>query len=297
MYGVATMEDEIREYSNNYTKDVWIAKMDIKSFFMSINKKRLADMVDTFIVEHYPENRKKEKLKWLCRKIIMHHPERKCIKKGDKKAWERLAKGKSLFDVGDTCGLPIGNLTSQIFANFYLTPLDNFITKTLGFAHYGRYVDDFLILFDDKEKLKIAIPYICDFAERFLCVKIHPDKRYIQHYSKGVRFIGGIIKPNRKYILNRTKGSFYYKMTHEFKDVNPELAERLVCVVNSYLGFFRFYASYRLRKQMLTKMGLLDKWIDKGYIKICNDYKKVKLVKKPKKLYKSIDEMTVVDVD
>lgn len=158
-------------------------------------------------------------------------------------------------------------------------------------------MDDFLILFDDKEKLKIAIPYICDFAERFLCVKIHPDKRYIQHYSKGVRFIGGIIKPNRKYILNRTKGSFYYKMTHEFKDVNPELAERLVCVVNSYLGFFRFYASYRLRKQMLTKMGLLDKWIDKGYIKICNDYKKVKLVKKPKKLYKSIDEMTVVDVD
>lgn len=294
MHGVSTMEKEIREYSNNYTKDLWIAKMDIKSFFMSIRKEHLANMMDEFIVEHYPDNRKKEKLRWLCRLIIMHHSEKLCVRKGDIKAWEKLAKGKSLFDVGETCGLPIGNLTSQIFANFYLTPLDNFITKTLGFIHYGRYVDDFLIISDSKEKLKLAIPYICDFAKRFLYVRIHPNKRYMQHYSKGVRFIGGIIKPYRKYILNRTKGSFYFKMTHEFKQVNPELAERLVCVVNSYLGFFRFYASYRLRKRMLTKMGLLDAWIEAGYIVICKDYKKIKLVKKKLPEYRSVNDIPIL---
>lgn len=226
----------------------------------------------------------------------MHHPEKMCIKKGDKAAWNKLAKGKSLFDVGDVCGLPIGNLTSQVFANFYLTPLDNFITKELRFIHYGRYVDDFMILSNDKDKLLKSIPCICTFAEKELMVKIHPDKRYIQHYSKGVRFIGGILKPHKKYILSRTKGSLYYKLTTEFKDVKPELAERLVCVVNSYLGFFRFYASYKIRKKMLTKMGLLDKWIEKGYIEICDDYKKIRLINRQDNSCKSISEMPVIEL-
>lgn len=146
LYGVKTMFEYIKECTENYTKDAWILKMDIKSFFMSINKQLLADMIDDFIVEYYENDRKKEKLRELCKQIVLHHPELNCEKRGDKSLWAKLDPNKSLFNVGYERGLPIGNLTSQILANFFLTKLDRFIKETLGFKYYGRYVDDFMIV-------------------------------------------------------------------------------------------------------------------------------------------------------
>ena len=72
------------------------------------------DMLDDFIVQNYPDNRKKEHLRWLCKMIILHHPEDNCIKTGSDKLWAKLPKSKSLFYVGKDKGLAIGNLTSQI---------------------------------------------------------------------------------------------------------------------------------------------------------------------------------------
>ena len=118
MYGVKTMFEYIKECTENYTKDAWILKMDIKSFFMSINKQLLADMIDDFIVEYYENDRKKEKLRELCKQIVLHHPELNCEKRGDQSLWAKLDSNKSLFNVGYERGLPIGNLTSQIFCQF-----------------------------------------------------------------------------------------------------------------------------------------------------------------------------------
>ena len=220
LYGVKTMFEYIKECTENYTKDAWILKMDIKSFFMSINKQLLADMIDNFIVEYYENDRKKEKLRELCKQIVLHHPELNCEKRGDQSLWTKLDPNKSLFNVGYERGLPIGNLTSQIFANFFLTKLDRFIKETLGFKYYGRYVDDFMIVSSDKEKLKSSVDKIIEFAQRELKLTIHSNKRYFQHYTKGVQFIGSVIKPNRIYVLNRTKGSLYYKLRNLFN--NPD---------------------------------------------------------------------------
>ena len=154
LYGINTIYDYIKECSCGYTKDSWILKMDIKSFFMSIVKDKLANMLDDFIVNVYPDNRKKNKLRELCKMIVMHHPELNCERHCDLSLWDSLEYNKSLFNVGDKKGLPIGNLTSQMFANFYLTPLDKFIKNDLGFKYYGRYVDDFVIISNDRKGLK-----------------------------------------------------------------------------------------------------------------------------------------------
>jgi RNA-directed DNA polymerase len=105
-------------------------------------------------------------------------------------------------------GLPIGNLTSQIFANFYISAFDHFMKKELGIRYYGRYVDDFIIIHPDKEYLKSLIPVISNYLNNELKLKLHPKKIYLQHYTKGVKFLGTVIKPNRIYIANRTKGNF-----------------------------------------------------------------------------------------
>lgn len=273
LYGVKTMFEYIKECTENYTKDAWILKMDIKSFFMSINKQLLADMIDNFIVEYYENDRKKEKLRELCKQIVLHHPELNCEKRGDQSLWTKLDPNKSLFNVGYERGLPIGNLTSQIFANFFLTKLDRFIKETLGFKYYGRYVDDFMIVSSDKEKLKSSVDKIIEFAQRELKLTIHSNKRYFQHYTKGVQFIGSVIKPNRIYVLNRTKGSLYYKLRNLFNNPDEKRLDKLIMTVNSYIGYMKHYNTYNIRKFFLNDSGLLDKWkdliiIDEKYEKI-----------------------------
>lgn len=280
--GIKTVSNMMYEASNHYTTDAWIAKLDMKSFFMSIDKIRLSRMIDDLIVKKYPDNRKKQKIRELCTQIIMHHPEQDCVKKGDISLWDKLPKRKSLFSVEGEYGLPIGNLTSQIFANYYLTPMDEYILNELGFKYYARYVDDIVIISDDKAKLLDGIGKIDRFAKEFLGISVHPNKRYIQYYKNGVRFIGAIIKPGRKYILNRTKGMFINKLKTKFKHYNPQKAIDFMMCVNSYLGFLRQHSSYNIRKEILTDKSLIGEWLP--YINIEENFKKITLKNNPDKI-------------
>jgi len=107
------------------------------------------------------------------------------------------------------CGLPIGNLTSQLFGNVYLDEFDHWVKKYLHIKYYGRYVDDFVLIHPSKEYLKLSISYIRDYLKEKLHLELHPNKIYLQHFSKGVKFLGAVIKPYRIYIASRTKGNFY----------------------------------------------------------------------------------------
>ncbi len=86
---------------------------------------------------------------------------------------------------------------------------DQYVKKELEIKYYGRYVDDFIIIHLEKEHLKMIQPLITDFLNKKLKLTLHSKKIYLQHFSKGVKFLGAVIKPNRIYIANRTKGNFY----------------------------------------------------------------------------------------
>ncbi|MDR0423256.1 MAG: RNA-directed DNA polymerase [Rickettsiales bacterium] len=117
-----------------------------------------------------------------------------------------------MFSARFNCGLPIGNLTSQLFSNIYLHDFDSYVKDELKLPYYGRYVDDFIIMHSDKEYLKKLIPLLSSFLQQHLMLSLHPKKIYLQHYTKGVSFVGTIIKPYRKYIRKRTLGYFYQKI-------------------------------------------------------------------------------------
>lgn len=115
---------------------------------------------------------------------------------------------KACFIVRQIVGYPSATF-SQIFANFYMNEFDHFIKHKSAIAYYGRYVDDFVIIHSDKDRLKTLLPTISDFLQSHLHLTLHPKKIYLQHYSKGIRFLRVFIKPHRIYIGNRTKGNFY----------------------------------------------------------------------------------------
>jgi hypothetical protein len=268
-YGVERADRFIKSCSEKYTKDCYILKLDVLGFFMHINRKLLYNMLEQFIHKNY-EHIDKSLVLEITQKIIFNNPTQNCIIKGQKKNWEGLPKNKSLFHSPPDCGLPIGNLTSQVFANFYMHQFDALVTKELGLKYYGRYVDDFIIVHHDKEYLKSLIPQLSNILLSTLQLTLHPKKIYLQHYSKGVKFLGTVIKPNRIYIANRTKGNFYNAIEKQNKVIQnhkptKEDKAAFLSSMNSYLGIMKHYKSYKLRKEMIFKR-LSGYWFNHVYL-------------------------------
>ena len=246
-YGIGRLNKAIRGVSDNYTKDAYILKLDIKSYFMSIDKNILfKDVEKTLYKFRYKLNCNLDFLLWIIKIVIFHNPVKNVIIKGSRKDWQGLPKSKSLFLTKENKGLPIGNLTSQLFGNIYLDCMDKYIKDTLGFKYYGRYVDDFYILDKSKNRLKDAIRAIRNFIKKKLGLILHPNKIYLQHFTKGVKFLGVFLKPYRIYVDKRIKKSFYTALDKEYEDISS-----FVSSVNSYLGFMSNYDTFNLRKKLL----------------------------------------------
>lgn len=260
-YGIRKCRDYIKEATNNYQEEWFVVKCDLKAFFMTINKERLEQKLFTFYDKRfkYKDKRDLEFIKYLTHLVVMNEPQNNCIRKQSIDHWDGLPKDKSLFSCTKGFGIPIGNLTSQIFANLYLSDFDHFVKETLGIKYYGRYVDDFFILCKTTAEATEIVRKCRDYLKSE-GVNLHPKKLYIQPATRGVKFIGAVIKPNRIYISNRTKGNMYatikkfHDAIHKRLDNGGELSfrdmEHIVGSLNSYVGFLVHYATYNIRKKM-----------------------------------------------
>ena len=157
-----------------------------------------------------------------------------------------------------------------------MSEFDHYIKDFLHIEYYGRYVDDFFIIMKDKEKLK-EITRLIKIKLNSMGVLLHPKKHYLQHYSKGVQIIGGIIKPNRTYISNRTKNNFYtsvrkFGMYAESNNLEIDEIQYIFNSINSYLGFLKHHKTYNIRHKALFSywMYCLSKWMmpNKNYSKV-----------------------------
>lgn len=260
MYGVTMLHNDIKEYSQNYTRDCYIAKLDLQGFFMSINKAMLAEMIDKFILERYKGD-DIEDLRFLCRVVILHSPEKSCERHSPLHYWDYLPANKSLFTNGESLGVAIGNLFAQHFANFLLNILDWYLLNDLGFTYVGRYVDDFYILDTDKQKILAAVPKIRELLGKY-GLTLHPHKFYIQHYTKGVEFTGNVVKKQRIYVCNRTLKNFVMAVRRLNRAETIEEVEHAVSSINSYLGFMRHANEYSKRRKILKMLEPhVFKWV------------------------------------
>lgn len=150
LYGVKRLHEQVRQCSENYTKDCYIAKFDFHGFFMSIHKPTLYKKLHEFITAYY-KGEDINLLLYLVKKVVLHNPELNCIKRSPARMWDGLPENKSLFTTGKDYGMPIGNLTSQMFANFYINQFDKLMLNK--FHYYGRYVDDFFVIVRNKQEI------------------------------------------------------------------------------------------------------------------------------------------------
>lgn len=276
---VNSLQSHILQCSQNFTKDCWVARFDFKGFFMSIDKMLLWDMIAKFVKYLYKGD-DIECLLYLLKTTIDNKPQENCIKNSPLKMWKLIPKNKSLFTNNPDYGLPIGNLTSQLFANFFLSFFDWFILKVLKFEHYVRYVDDFTIASDDKQRILDAIPLFRKFLKEELHITLHPDKIYIQHATKGIKFVGSQLKYERKYVGNRTVSHFYQTIMRynaiARRDECEENLEKFRASINSYLGFLKDGNNYATKRRLMNKIN--KKWFK--YIYIGEHFDKVIIKKK-----------------
>jgi len=258
-FGIKRVNHFIRSCSENYHKDCYILKIDIQGYFMSIDRSLCYEMVKQPVVKNTGKiTGDIEIILYLIRKTIFNDPVNGCIFRSEMSEWEGLPASKSLFHAGKNKGLPIGNLTSQLFANIYLDKFDHFMKQQMKLKYYGRYVDDIVLVHPDQNYLKSLIPGTREYLKKELMLQLHPLKIYLQHYTKGVVFLGALIKPYRIYIGNRTKGNFYTAIDRHneiARGHKPTKEERskFLSSMNSYLGIMKHYKTYKLIKRMLFK--------------------------------------------
>lgn len=279
LYGIQRVEQHVKTCSENYTRDCYIMKLDISGYFMSIEKQRLYHCVCAFLNGRYPE-KDMPMLHYMLRKTIFNRPEKNCIRKMPRNRWRGLPKNKTLFGTDGRTGLPIGNLTSQLLALLFLDELDHKITQEWGVPHYGRYVDDMVLVHPSKDHLLT----VCGRISRWLKahgLRLHPKKMYLQHYAKGVLFVGGMIKPGRKYISHRTQGRLFARINHynsllaESQQTSRLAVEGMVATMNSYLGMMCHYDTQRLFHRVLGRVS--SHWYRQVCFCRCGDHCKVML--------------------
>ena len=259
LYGIQHIEQHIRDCSEDYTRDCYIMKLDISGFFMSIEKQKLFDCVMRFVGRHF-SGQEYDELEYLLEKTIFNRPELDCVFKVPRRKWKGLPANKSLLGTDGKSGLPIGNLTSQLLALLYLDELDHLVTGEWGVVHYGRYVDDMVLVHPSKQHLLEVRNKISDWLEAH-GLRLHPKKMYLQHYKKGVKFIGGVIKPGRKYVTNRTTGRLFSKMSRfdhilgDARKVGKQVLKELLATMNSYLGMMCHYDAQRLFRRVLARLS------------------------------------------
>ena len=276
---VKFLEAGMKRVSCNYTKDAHVGRLDLLSFFMSINKDLLWNRLRDFIVKHY-QGSDKDTLLWVSEVTVKHRPQDNCVRKGDLSLWYKLPKHKSLFCMN---GMAIGNITSQILANFLLSEFDRWAVqwcKERG-GCYVRFVDDMVIVLPHKEDVLLFYQLAKAFLEGRLCLTLHPDKVYVQHVSKGVAFVGSVIKPGRTYLSNRTVGRMYdmlSRMEHQCRRVSRRKVSVEQCTelehgvgsCNSYMGFMVHHHSYGLRRKMFGALKSFWKvaYLSDGFCKV-----------------------------
>jgi len=255
LYSARRLEAKVRSITQNWKRPAYYLKCDLANFFVSIDKNKLRDLLAARI--HEPE------LMDLAERILFHDPR---VDVDVQSPPERLAlvpPHKSLNNQPTHLGLPIGNLSSQFFANVYLDVLDQHVKHRLRARHYVRYVDDFVLLHESPAQLnawRLEIEAL--LAER-LAVRLNPSKTVLQPIDRGIDFAGHLIKPHRRSIRPRT-------VRATLQRVAAMPAEDLYEAGNSYFGLMR-QASHshndraQLARLLLARGHAVNRQLTKTY--------------------------------
>ena len=186
LYAAKRLESKIRSASENWSKPMHYLKLDLANFFVAIDKQVLARQLASRIDEQWWRR--------LALQVLWHDPRADYEVRSPRHLFNQVPQHKRLAAQPARLGLPIGNLSSQFFANIYLDALDQFVKHRLRCRHYVRYVDDFVLLHESPQQLNAWRAEIEAFLPT-LGARVNPTKTILQPVERGVDFVGHLIKP------------------------------------------------------------------------------------------------------
>ncbi|MBC5744697.1 RNA-directed DNA polymerase [Lachnospiraceae bacterium MD308] len=225
LYGLDCLKAQMYLAYQKYGYDCWIIKADVSKFFYNINHDILKD-----ILKYFMENKE---VYWLCEKFI---------------------------DSTEGVGLPLGNQISQVYALLYLSVLDHFITGELGVKYYGRYMDDFYLIVQNKEYAKWCLAAIYEFVYS-LGLELN-SKTQVIPFKNGIKFCGF-----HTYVTSG--GKVIRKLKNENKRAAKKKFKKMVGLVRcGKLSKEKFYESYNAWKNHIShgncvKLGYeMDRYVE-----------------------------------
>jgi len=248
LYGAQRLEAKVRSLTQNWTLPAYYLKCDLANFFVSIHKPTLDALLTYRIREPW----------WLrlVRTLLHNDPRQGALLQSSAADIALIPRHKSLFNQSREFGLPIGNLSSQFFANVLLNPLDQFAKHNIRARHYMRYVDDFVLLHESLEWLEQARRQIDFFLPRRLNLHLNHRKTVIQPLDRGIDFVGHVIKPHRRTIRRRSVNDAVHRL-----EQMP--AADVYAAANSYFGLLRQAThSRRDRERLAIAAQCRGLWVD-----------------------------------
>lgn len=224
LYAATRLEAKVRSQTQNWSREAFYLKCDLANFFVSIDKRICRQLLHARIEPGFWRD--------LADLLLLHDPRSDYVLQGSPGRLAKIPRHKSLFNQDADHGLPIGNLSSQFFANVYLDVLDQFVKRGLRARHYVRYVDDFVLLHDSPQWLNAAKVNIEERLATHLSLELNPRKTILQPIARGIDFVGHVVLPWRRVIRRRTVNVGLHRIEH----IHPE---RLFETTNSYLGLLR----------------------------------------------------------
>lgn len=214
----------LRQFANkasgNNCKNIFALKCDIKKFFDSVDQNILLEIIKKKISG--------TETLWLLEKII------------------------SSFEKENKKGLPLGNVTSQLFANIYMNELDQFMKHDMKLKYYLRYSDDFVIFSEDEKYLQKIISETGKFLAERLQLKLHERKIIIRKYRQGIDFLGYVALPTHFVLRTKTKRRVLRKISQKKNDLKNGLIDEkhFNASLQSYLGILKHCKGYGIQKEI-----------------------------------------------
>ncbi len=205
-----------RMTSQNNMRTCWVLKCDIRKFFASVDHAILVDILRNRITS--------PRLLDLLKSVI------------------------GSFEVCHGKGIPLGNLTSQLFANVYMNELDQFVKNDLHMRYYARYADDFVFMSHDRSGLSNCLPKVAAFLSGSLALSLHPDKVFIKTLAPGVDFLGWVHFPHHRVLRTKTKIRMKKRVGY-----SPNRQS-----VESYLGLLSHGNAYGISRELENLWWLLS---------------------------------------
>ncbi|MBI3255494.1 MAG: group II intron reverse transcriptase domain-containing protein [Candidatus Andersenbacteria bacterium] len=204
-----------REAGRNNSRETWVLKGDIRKCFASIDHAILL----TLLAKHVADNQ----LLTLLAEVIGSFPVK-----------------------GNGKGIPLGNLTSQLFVNIYLNEFDQYVKRVLKVERYIRYADDFVVLSPDKGYVQNQLVLLQEFLGKSLRLECHPDKIFIQPLAQSIDFLGWVHFPDHRVLRKVTRRKMMARLG---KDGLTD------AVVASYKGLLQHGNAHRLKVSLFGEDG------------------------------------------